>query len=210
MRLSARRTKFTFPHLRGCRSTDPALLDLRSDHSVRAPYVPPAIALPASLPIPSRNTLHVRAIPLSAAPEVEALPVRSGQRILVPAGPAPGHGLAAHIGRQRSRALYRHRVRSSWPLLSNSDPHSLNKELGSFDPYPQRGQPINGLLVLVSPLRSDDGSFPCSAAVAPDAAAAVSAQFIRRVRGGPRQRAGAGGSAMGVGPTAGGGRGRDR
>ena len=39
---------------------------------------------------------------------------------------------------------------------------------------------------------------------------ARSCPFIRRVRGGPRRRAGAGGSATGVAPKAGGDRGRDR
>ena len=41
-------------------------------------------------------------------------------------------------------------------------------------------------------------------------ATAARSPFIRRVRGGPRQRAGVGGSALGVAPTAEGDRGRDR
>jgi len=58
----------------GYKSTDPALSDLGCDRSVRGLYAHPAIFLRASPPVPSRNILRARAIPLSAVPEVEALP----------------------------------------------------------------------------------------------------------------------------------------
>ena len=88
----------------GCKSTDPALSDLGCDHSVRVLYAHPAIFLPASLPVPSRNILRARAIPLCAVPEMEALPDRSEKNLPVPAVSAPGHGLAACIWRRRVKA----------------------------------------------------------------------------------------------------------
>lgn len=145
--------------MRGCGNTDPALSDLRSDHSVRAPYAPRAIALPASPPIPSHNILHARAIRLSAVPEVEALPGRSEQKILVQAVPAPGHGLAAH-----NRALaIKSAVKAPSAVFMAApfefSPVLTEQRLRSFDPYPPPVE-IVGLLVLAPPLHRHDGWSP--------------------------------------------------
>jgi hypothetical protein len=87
----------------GYKSTDPALSDLGCDRSVRGLYAHPAIFLRASPPVPSRNILRARAIPLSAVPEVEALPDRSEQNLPARVVSAPGHGLAACIWRRRAK-----------------------------------------------------------------------------------------------------------
>jgi len=89
--------------IEGYKSTDPALSDLGYGRSVRVLYAHPAIFLPASPPVPSRNILRARAIPLEAAVAV-ALQGRSEQNHPATAVSAPGHGLAACIWRRRAKA----------------------------------------------------------------------------------------------------------